>query len=246
MRKKSELGDRRPEDRERRDRRERLPAGERVRSLSDREREQQRRRRRASLRSRAQARRCHGHGAARRCRRIRTTATRARSQTSRPRAHHPPDVSRPDSTATPSEPEDDTDPANPCHGLVRKEPDAEDEREQRHGRLRDAGHRRVDVLLPPRDQPERKRRVEDPVDHGLPPVRAQLGPHPRRAPRREDESEQDRSGEQRAARHQHRRCDVVDADLDEEVRRAPQGGEQEQPGEISAHRRLQRASAAEG
>ena len=113
-------------------------------------------------------------------------------------AHHPPDVSRPDSTATPSSPKPTP--------IQRIRATGSCGRSQMPRTNANSGT--VACAMPATDESmccsphaisqNGKRRVEDPVDHRLPPVRAQLVPHPRRAPRREDEPEQDRAGEQRA------------------------------------------------
>ena len=65
--------------------------------------------------------------------------------------------------------------------LVGQEVEAEQEGEERHGRLRDPGDARVDVLLAPADQPERDRGVDRAEHDGGAPGRAQVGGRAARA-----------------------------------------------------------------
>jgi hypothetical protein len=81
------------------------------------------------------------------------------------------------------------------------------------------------VLLAPGDQRERDRRVDRAQhDHRLPP-RPELAKRRSALAQREERDEDERGGEQ-SKRDQHRRLDVVQRDLDEQERGAPEAREQ--------------------
>ena len=73
----------------------------------------------------------------------------------------------------PDESDRDPDDARHADRLVRQEACGQEEREDGHGRLRDPRDARVDVLLAPRDEPERDGRVQRAEHEGRTPVRAQ-------------------------------------------------------------------------
>ena len=73
------------------------------------------------------------------------------------------------------EPERDTRDANGSHVLVWEEARREQEREDRHRRLRDARDARVDVGLAPGDEPHRDRGVDDAEHDARQPGGAELG-----------------------------------------------------------------------
>ena len=73
------------------------------------------------------------------------------------------------------EPDRDPDDAGRSDGLVRQEARSEQEREDGHGRLRDPRDARVDVLLPPRHEPEGNGGVQRSEHQRRTPVAPQLG-----------------------------------------------------------------------
>ncbi len=133
--------------------------------------------------------------------------------------------------------EPDTGDAEPADPLVRQEREPDQERADRHRRLRDRRDAGVDVRLAPRDQPEREGRVERAEHERLAPHAPEVGERPCR-PEREQEIGQERDGrDQRPQGHQRRGIEpALDADLDEVVRGPPEGSQREEQGGIAAHR----------
>ena len=127
--------------------------------------------------------------------------------------------------------------------LVRQEAKDQERVEDRHRRLDDRGEARVDVLLAPGDQPERQGRVEDAEHEAVPPRIAELPNRALAAEAPRDVAEQHGGGEQRADGHHRRRLDLVDRDLDEQVRGAPDGGQRQQHRPVAVHRARLAASA---
>ena len=76
--------------------------------------------------------------------------------------------------------------------------------------------------------------VDRPEDHPLAPGRPHLAERLPRSFPRHQEREQQQPADQQPQRHEHGRLEVADADLDEEVRGAPDRREQEDQGEVGA------------
>ena len=77
-----------------------------------------------------------------------------------------------------------------AHTFARVETDGEQHHEDRHGRVGDGGHARVDVLLAPRDQDERNRHVGDAEDEGAGSRGADLGDRLARAEPQNEEGDE--------------------------------------------------------
>ena len=118
----------------------------------------------------------------------------------------------------------------------------EDEREERNRRLGDAGDARVDVRLSPRDEPHRDGSVDDAEHRARNPRPAELAHRSACAHAPGDVGEEQDPREQHAELRHRRRRDVLDRNLDEEVRGAPHRGQGEDQRPVRAHRaRLQTA-----
>ena len=120
--------------------------------------------------------------------------------------------------------------------LVRQEAQDQQRVEDRHRGLHHRGEPGVDVLLAPGDQPERQSRVQDSEHETVPPRGSQLGERAVASEPPDDVAEQHGGGEQRPEGHHRRGLDLVDRDLDEEVRGAPDGGQQQQHRPVAVHR----------
>ena len=143
----------------------------------------------------------------------------------------------PASSATPRKPERDAGDPDEPDPLVREEPGGEDEREDRHRRLRDAGDARVDVRLAPGDEPHRHGGVDD-AEHertDATPARSSPTARARAHAPRDVGGEQDPREQHAELRHRRRR-DVLDGNLDEEVRGAPHRRRAEDQRPVRAHR----------
>ncbi len=137
------------------------------------------------------------------------------------------------------EPEADAEDPPPADPLVRQEPESDQQREDRDGRLGDRRHTRVDVLLAPGDEPEREGGVEYSEHERLAPGGPEVGAGLRDTDREGEIAEQNDAGDQGAARHQRPgREPAVDTDLDEQVRGAPHGGESQDEGPVPARHGL--------
>ena len=182
-----EQRDRGPEDAERDDGADGLQARDCVGPLHDREREQDERAGRArdgrDHERRACRRSCAGRSGSRTHTRTRRRRSRAspRRPTSRPRGGgRRARRRRRGRRGSPHR-------RSAAHALARVEPEREQDDEDRHGRVGDRRDAGVDVLLAPRDQDERERRVQEP-DARTPssPCRAPR-PTASRTPERADE-----------------------------------------------------------
>ena len=127
-------------------------------------------------------------------------------------------------------PDPDREPGNTHEpeGLLGKEAETEKRDEDRNRGLRDRCDARVDVRLSPGDEAHRERGVDESENEAGEPGRAQLR---ERAPGARGccqvAEEQETRDEEPDVRHRGRRK-VLDPDLDEEVRRAPDRREQEE------------------
>jgi hypothetical protein len=140
----------------------------------------------------------------------------------------------PGEDADSDEPEDDPREAEPPDALARVEPNREHGDEDRHRRVRDRGHARVDVLLTPRDQGERKGHVRDAQDERARARAADFGHGSPETEAKGEERHEHRGREEEAQLHHRRRLDLVHRDLDEEVGRAPDAGHDQEQGHVAA------------
>ena len=132
------------------------------------------------------------------------------------------------------------DPGQPAgrERLVREEAEAEEDHEERHRRLGDRRDARVHVLLAPGDEPEGDRVRDHAEDGPLAPRGAQLGDGAASAHRHGEIAEQDDSRDRGTRAHERCRLKAaLDGDLDEEVRRAPEGGEEDEQRPVATHLR---------
>ena len=141
------------------------------------------------------------------------------------------------------DPDRETERAHPRQPLVRQEAEDEECVEDRHRGLHDGGEAGVDVLLAPRDQPERQRRVEDAEHEAVLPGRPELREGTLASEPPDEVADQRGGGDERPEGHHRRRLDLVDGDLDEEVRRPPDRGERQEHGPVAVHRVRLAASA---
>ena len=107
--------------------------------------------------------------------------------------------------------------------------------EDRHCSLDDRGEAGVDPCLPPGEQPERRRRVQERDDEQPAPVLPRRG---HRSPptdrERNDQRERERA-EAEPAEDQRRGSEMPVGDLDEHERRAPEERKRDEHDEVAAH-----------
>ncbi len=120
--------------------------------------------------------------------------------------------------------------------LVREEAEAEQRDEDRDRGLRDPCDARVDVCLSPRDERHRNRRVDRSEDEARTPSLAELAHRTSESHSVREVAEQEDAREEHARLGHRRRWDVLDGDLDEQVRGAPHRREdQEQQRPVARH-----------
>ena len=127
----------------------------------------------------------------------------------------------------------DADEPGAAHRLARVEPGGEHDREDRGGGLDDACEPGVDPRLGEAEQPERQGVVERAEERERPDVGAQSAHAAAQQEERREHGEPDGD----AAEGDDRRLELLDRDLDEEERRAPDRREDEQQAEIAPRHR---------
>src|SRR5581483_640178 len=118
--------------------------------------------------------------------------------------------------------------------LGREEPERDQRDENRHGGLDARGEARVDPRLAPREQPERRRDVEEPDERERDEVHAERGERRARTDRRGDDQRERYRGEPDPSGDQGRGRELAVGDLDEHERRAPDRREREQEQKVAA------------
>ena len=124
----------------------------------------------------------------------------------------------------------DAEEPHPADALSAVDPGREDDREDRRGGLDHAGEPRVDPRLGEAEQPERQRVVERAEE------RRACRTWPRSTPQTaapDEEGQEHERADDRPPEDDDRRLELVDAELDEEERGAPDRGEEEQEAEIA-------------
>ena len=123
----------------------------------------------------------------------------------------------------------DAEEPHPVDALRAVDPGREDDREDRRGGLDHGREPRVDPRVGEAEQPERQRVVERAERDERAAVAAQ---HPE-APAPVEEGKEDERADDGPTENDDRRLELVDAELDEEERGAPDRGEEEQEAEIA-------------
>ena len=228
-----EQRDRRPEDAERHDRADRLPARHLLRPLDEGEGQQDQR----SGRTRDARDHERRSGAVVVLDEVVRARIRERGDDDRQRARgRVPAALRlqPREHANAGEPDEDPCEPDAVDALARIEPEREQDDEDRHGCVRDRGDAGVDVLLAPGDEDERERRVEEADCEALPAGRPQLAHGLARAQPPDQHRQEHRGGKDEPEEHHRRRLDLVHGDLDEQVRRTPDRGDDREQWDVAA------------
>ena len=114
-----------------------------------------------------------------------------------------------------------------------EEPERDDGVEDRHRRLDDRREAGVDPRLPPGEQPEGERDVDEADDDEPAGVRPDLGERPAAADEDRDDHGEGQRGDPDPAEDQRGRRELPDGDLDEHEGRAPERRDHEQHHEVA-------------